>query len=127
MKKQAAMLAYQGNIDADAPFIVRPLLPDNVPRTTPASRIPTPPLVILRARLQAYQQNSEALKALAEALKGKSSALEEKCRKVVARCTGVEENRVDTLLEGLVTAVESDGHVEDLSLLEGFVQAVNQS
>ena len=92
-----------------------------------AKKESTVPVHLLRARVIAYKSNMVNLKVLATALKERSTKLEEKCRRVVALCTGVEEHRVDSLLEGLVTAVESDGHVEDISLLEGFVQAVNQN
>ncbi|TGZ78535.1 apses-domain-containing protein [Ascodesmis nigricans] len=65
--------------------------------------LPTPAPHVL-----ALRRNNNALTDKAARLHERSTELEEKFRRVVALCTGVKEERVDGLLEGLVQAVESD-------------------
>lgn len=104
---------HDGNISADAPFIV-----GSDDYHTPAH--------VLQARVSAYQRNEQVLVSLAESLKDKSSELESKCRRVVSLCTNVEESQVDSLLEGLLQAVESDGDQSefDINRVAGFLKIV---
>jgi regulatory protein SWI6 len=67
-----------------------------------------PSAAVLKARLKGYRANEGVLKDKAVKLHDRSTDLEEKFRRVVALCTGVKEDKVDSLLEGLVQAVESD-------------------
>ncbi|KAF2196574.1 apses transcription factor-like protein [Delitschia confertaspora ATCC 74209] len=67
-----------------------------------------PPLHVLRQRLQCYVVNNESLRRRAGQLKAKDGELEVMYRKVVSLATGVEEERIDEVLEGLCVALESD-------------------
>ncbi|KAK5138564.1 hypothetical protein LTR08_000152 [Meristemomyces frigidus] len=68
--------------------------------------LPSQPSVA--ARLNAYLQHNILLRRQADELKSRSSEVEALYRKVVSLCTGVEENRVEACLAGLVAAVESE-------------------
>jgi regulatory protein SWI6 len=67
-----------------------------------------PSITTLKQRLEAYIQNSQSLGNRRRLLKEKDGALEVMYRKVVSLCTKVDEDRVDSVLEGLVHALESD-------------------
>ncbi|KAG4304643.1 hypothetical protein PORY_002036 [Pneumocystis oryctolagi] len=114
---------FDENIDPDAPFFVDISLAEVDNEESP-SFISIP---VLSARIAAYQKNAKVLCALAASLRGRSSELEDKCRKVVSLCTGVEESKVDSLLEGLLQAVESDDHQGvDMVRLSGFLKLINE-
>ena len=68
-----------------------------------------PPAAILRARASAYKQINATLEEQTKTLQSQSSELEDKLRKVVSLCTGVDEAKVDEMVDGLVQAVESEG------------------
>ena len=63
---------------------------------------------VLRARVTAYQAHNASLEGYTAQMKSRSVELEKKLRRVVALCTHVEENKLDTLIEGLITAVEGE-------------------
>ena len=86
-----------------------------------------PPARELAARLRAYRVNDAALRDKAARLHDRSSDLEEKFRRVVALCTGVDEDKVDSLLEGLVQAVESDPGEVDTARVSSFLRKVDES
>ncbi|KAG5440183.1 hypothetical protein PCANB_001752 [Pneumocystis canis] len=110
-------------IDPDAPFFVDISLAGVENEDSPSFIS----ISVLSARIAAYQKNAKVLCALATSLRGRSSELEDKCRKVVSLCTGVEENKVDSLLEGLLQAVESDNHQGvDMVRLSGFLKLINE-
>lgn len=67
-----------------------------------------PSAAILRARTLAYRQINSRLEGQAKMLHSQSSELEAKLRLVVSLCTGVDEARVEEMVGGLVTAVESE-------------------
>ena len=85
---------------------------------------PTP---VLRARVEAYQINSEGLKRTAGALHDRSADLEQRFRRVVALCTGVKEGEVDGVLDSLLEAVESDPPEVDTGRLSSFLRKVDES
>ncbi|KAK9467247.1 hypothetical protein V1512DRAFT_283554 [Lipomyces arxii] len=87
---------------------------------------PVPPIGVLRARIAAYRRNAVQLENLAQVLRGRSSDLEDKFRGVVARCTGVADENVDALLEGLVQAVQSDPAEVDMTRVAGFLRNVDE-
>ncbi|KAK7202658.1 hypothetical protein BZA70DRAFT_285677 [Myxozyma melibiosi] len=95
--------------------------------TTIKFTAPLPPLAVLRARVSAYKRNRAHLSSLARDLRSRSSDLEDKFRGVVAKCTGVEKSRVDSLLEGLVQAVESDPGEVDMVRVAGFLRNVDDA
>jgi hypothetical protein len=58
-------------------------------------------------------------------LRSRSAELEEKYKKVVSLCTGVEENKVGGLLDGLVKAVESEGRMVEVNRIRDFLRKVD--
>lgn len=112
-QQQQHLVDFEGNFDADEPFRVSLANPANLP-----------PAVILKARIAAYHRNQSNLQSTADDLRGRSAALEQKFKRVVSLCTGVEENRVDSLLEGLVQAVQSDRDDVDVNRVAGFLRKV---
>lgn len=84
-----------------------------------------PPSVVIKARITAYKQNEENLNNIILKLKENSSSLESKFRRVVALCTGVEEAKIDDILDGLVQAVESDPDEVDMTRVMGFLKKVD--
>lgn len=112
-QQQQHLVDFEGNFDADEPFRLSLANPANLP-----------PAVILKARIAAYHKNQSKLQSTADDLRGRSAALEQKFKRVVSLCTGVEENRVDSLLEGLVQAVQSDRDDVDVNRVAGFLRKV---
>jgi regulatory protein SWI6 len=80
---------------------------------------------ILRARLNAYAANNEALSDAVKGLKGKSSDLEKKYRRVIALCTGVEDGKVDGVLASLFRAVNSEVGDVELTRVREFLRRVD--
>lgn len=72
-----------------------------------SSHLPASPQ--LRARLAAHRAVNARLAEQTQALRLRSAQLEAQYRKVVALCTGVDEECVDGMLDGLLAAVESEG------------------
>ncbi|KAF1992390.1 apses-domain-containing protein [Aulographum hederae CBS 113979] len=60
---------------------------------------------IIKARIAAYEANNGRLHVRAQTLKSKSVELESLYRRVVALCTGVEEQNVERMLAALVQAL----------------------
>lgn len=67
-----------------------------------------PPAPTLLHRLEAYTQNNRNLADRSAMLKEKDGQREVMYRKVVSLCTKVDEDRIDSVLEGLVQALDSD-------------------
>lgn len=67
-----------------------------------------PSVATMKHRLEAYTQNNRGLAERSRILKEKDGQLEVMYRKVVSLCTKVDEDRVDSVLEGLVQALDSD-------------------
>ncbi|KAF9880173.1 hypothetical protein CkaCkLH20_02127 [Colletotrichum karsti] len=67
-----------------------------------------PSAAVLKARLNAVSARRDATRKMAAALKGRSKDVEIKYRRVVAISTGVPEDQVDAVVDGLVRAVESE-------------------
>ncbi|KAF2870637.1 apses transcription factor-like protein [Massariosphaeria phaeospora] len=67
-----------------------------------------PSIQTLRHRLDVYAQNNKNLADRSRKLKEKNGQLELMYRKVVSLCTKVDEGRIDSVLEGLVQALDSD-------------------
>jgi predicted nuclease with TOPRIM domain len=120
-------------LDPDRTFAIRmELLP---PTTDPTSLREhqieylksLPSVTVLRARIKAYTTNEDNLREIASKLHDKSTDLEDKFRRVVSLCTGVDEDRIDSLLEGLVQAVESDPGEVDTARVSSFLRKVDES
>ncbi|BGP47665.1 transcriptional regulator swi6 [Rhodotorula kratochvilovae] len=76
-------------------------------------------------RLQAWYERVEGLmKQRLERLEGGNGELEGKLRRIVASCCGVEEDKVDAMLDGLVRSLESDPSAMDLPRVAGFLSRV---
>jgi len=128
-----------GNMDelevpnADAPFYLKTslLAPVNTITNLTNQQMDyvksLPPAAVLKARLRAYRTNDDTLRDKAARLHDRSTDLEDKFRRVVALCTGVEEDKVDSLLEGLVQAVESDPGEVDTARVSSFLRKVDES
>ncbi|MCJ1282168.1 transcriptional regulator swi6 [Xylographa opegraphella] len=63
---------------------------------------------VLRARVTAYQAHNAGLEEYTAQMKSRSVEMEKKLRRVVALCTHVDESKLDTLIDGLITAVEGE-------------------
>lgn len=108
-----------------------PVLANGSSTTTPSpppfSLGQLPPKALLRARIRAYRTNEQHLKDFSQELQSRSIDLEHKFRRVISLCTDVDESRVDSLLEQLVQAVESDPGEVDMSRVAGFLRKVDGS
>lgn len=122
---------YDVDFDADEPFRVWPIYnayqesPDQTPDPRNVNLQEIPPSVVLKARITAYKENERNLNSIIEELRSNSTKLESKFRRVVALCTGVEENTIDSILDGLVQAVESDPDEVDMGRVVGFLRKVD--
>lgn len=87
-----------------------------------ASSLPTS--AMLRARVQAYRENSARLEGAVAELKARSREVEGKYRKVISLCTKVPEERIDDVLEGLWRAVDSEGGDVELGRVREFLGRV---
>jgi regulatory protein SWI6 len=90
--------------------------------------VPGPPnhvhnVTTLQARLPVYKSLNASLAAHLTSLKARDTELESKYRKVVALCTGVEEDKVDSVLPQLVQAVESEPE-NDVGRVREFLKRV---
>jgi hypothetical protein len=82
-----------------------------------------PDAATLSARVAAYNSLNASLAAHLQSLKARDTELESKYRKVVALCTSVPEGKVDTVLQQLVTAVESEPE-NDVGRVREFLKRV---
>lgn len=98
--------------DADTEFAV--------PQASDPNAVPPP---VLNARLATYNKLNARLQAHLTQLRARDVELEAKFRKVVALCTGVEEQQVETLLPQLMLAVESEGE-NDVGRVREFLRRV---
>lgn len=83
-----------------------------------------PPAHVLRARIEGYKANNQALEESVRDLQSKSSQLAGKYRQVISLCTGVEESNVDNVLENLLRAVDSEQDDVELTRVREFLQRV---
>jgi ankyrin repeat protein len=85
-------------------------------------------LVKMRWLQQWYTNSLDGLQNRIDDLHQSSKSKLDQCRKVVAMCCGVPENRVESMLDDLVAAIESIG-VEgvDLQRLAGFLSKVKRN
>jgi len=80
---------------------------------------------VLRARLAAYTANNEALSNNVQSLQSKSTELIAKYRKIISLCTRVDEDKIDSLLDNLVRAVESEPSDVELPRVREFLSRVD--
>ncbi|KAI1103835.1 apses-domain-containing protein [Jackrogersella minutella] len=67
-----------------------------------------PNSAVLRARIDALRSRTDAMRVGAGGLRARSTDVELKYRRVVALCTGVRDDKVDAVVDGLLRAVESE-------------------
>lgn len=67
-----------------------------------------PDVSLLQARIMAYQKHNAGLMVHTTQLKSRSVELEKKLRRVVTLCTDVPEEKLESMIGSLVTAVESE-------------------
>ncbi|KAI1824044.1 hypothetical protein F4861DRAFT_279558 [Xylaria intraflava] len=84
-----------------------------------------PSATVLRARIQALKNRTELTRRGVASLKSRSKDIEIKYRKVVALCTGISEDEVDTVLDGLVRAVESEKGELEIGRVRRFLGGVD--
>ncbi|KAF9968460.1 transcriptional regulator swi6 [Mortierella alpina] len=83
-------------------------------------------VVLLKARIRAYEQNEKELSKELTEIKDQSLDKELQCRKVISICCNIPLENVDDMLIPLTQAVESDGASLDLSRVAGFMSKVKQ-
>lgn len=84
-----------------------------------------PSAVDLKAQIAALSSNKESLESRLSGLKGRSLEVEAQYRKIVSLCTGMDEDRVDSMLDGLVAAIESEGNERiDMGRVRDFLRKV---
>ncbi len=84
-----------------------------------------PPANILQARFQKYSSDNEELRIQAKQLRSRSAKLEKKYKRIVSLCTGVEEAKVEGLIDGLFKAVESEDRMIGMNRIRGFLRKVD--
>ncbi|KAE8450406.1 hypothetical protein EG329_006481 [Mollisiaceae sp. DMI_Dod_QoI] len=100
----------------------QPLVISSPERQTLSNTLP--PAHVLRARVNAYKANNQALEESVRDLQSKSSELAGKYRQVISLCTGVEETSVDNVLDNLLRAVDSEQDDVELVRVREFLQRV---
>jgi len=83
-----------------------------------------PNAVVLRARLSALRDRSAQTRRAVEALRARSNDRELKYRRLVALCTRRPESEVDTLLDTLTRAVESEKGELEIARVRRFLGGV---
>ncbi|KAI0967206.1 apses-domain-containing protein [Xylaria arbuscula] len=84
-----------------------------------------PSATVLRARIQALKNRTDLTRTGVASLKSRSKDIEIKYRKVVALCAGILEDEVDTVLDGLVRAVESEKGELEVGRVRKFLGGVD--
>ena len=87
--------------------------------------ISLPATTLLQARVIAYQKHNAGLVQHTTQLKSRSVELEKKLRRVVTLCTDVPEERLDSMIGKLLTAVESEKAEDvDVGRVRNFLRKV---
>lgn len=76
---------------------------ESIPDTT---EIPHPR--VLKARIKAYTRNESHLESTLQTIKNKQRNLESKFRKVLSLCLKIDEEKVDSMLDGLLQAISNE-------------------
>ncbi|KAL2886298.1 Regulatory protein SWI6 [Ceratocystis lukuohia] len=85
-----------------------------------------PSSTVLKTRIKALTERKEVMRKMVLALKGRSKETEVKYRKVVSLCTGVPVDDVDSVVEGLLRAVESEKAELELGRVRRFLGGVEE-
>lgn len=81
---------------------------------------------ILRARIAAYKQNDQDLRAEVEEQRAQSAEKELQCKKLIAACCNLPIEKIDDLVEPLILAIESDPPDLDLARVIGFMEKIRR-
>lgn len=83
-----------------------------------------PPAAVLRARMGAVAERGEMTRKMVAALQGRSRDVEVKYRRVVSLATGVRDDEVEAVVDGLLRAVESEKGDLELGRVRRFLGGV---
>ncbi|KAF9779138.1 apses-domain-containing protein [Thelephora terrestris] len=114
----STMVALAGSVDISFDLgeaFAEPTLPTG---DSPAG------LVRLRRLKMWHKRAEDLMEARLRNLRGASAEKEFQCKKIVAMCTGVGIDKVEHMLETLLTAVESESQFIDIARVSGFMQKV---
>lgn len=115
---QVAALERQQNSNAvEGHLPVRPVVPDEL-----VSRLPD--RTVLQARIRALRERATQTQQAVEALRARSKDRELKYRRLVALCTRRPEAEVDSLLDTLTRAVESEKGELEIARVRRFLGGV---
>lgn len=111
--------------DVDASFA--PSQDDSDEKTQSSPNEPlTHRVKILRARIAAYKQNDQDLRAEVEEQRAQSAEKELQCKKLIAACCNLPIEKIDDLVEPLILAIESDPPDLDLARVIGFMEKIRR-
>ncbi|KAF6804573.1 start control protein Cdc10 [Colletotrichum sojae] len=83
-----------------------------------------PSAAVLKARLNAVSARRDVTRKMAAALKDRSKDVEVKYRRIVSMNTGVPEDQVDAVVDGLLRAVESEKDELEVDRVRRFLGGV---
>ncbi|QRV73853.1 ankyrin repeats [Ceratobasidium sp. AG-Ba] len=101
---------------------VNPTSLDVDPPIPPGGNDTVGTLVRLRRLKMWHARIEELVEERLSATRGAGAEKEFQCKKIVSLCTGVPVDKVESMLENLLIAVESDGQGVDLNRVAGFMQ-----
>ncbi|KDQ61737.1 hypothetical protein JAAARDRAFT_150648 [Jaapia argillacea MUCL 33604] len=113
--QNSTMAGLGGSVDLSFNLDVEPPIP-----TTDSVQN----LIRLRRMKLWHQRMESLLEARLHSLRGVSAEKEFQCKKVVALCTSIPLDKVDSMLDDLVTAMESESQIVDIGRVSGFMQKV---
>ncbi|EPQ56335.1 apses-domain-containing protein, partial [Gloeophyllum trabeum ATCC 11539] len=111
----STMAALGGTVDLGFNLDAEPAIPLS---DSPAS------LVRLRRLKMWHERIEKLLEERLSSLRGASAEKTFQYKKVVALCTGIPIDRVESLLDDLLVAVESESQIVDIGRVSGFMQKV---
>ncbi|CAL3962970.1 unnamed protein product [Diplocarpon coronariae] len=100
----------------------QPLAIEPADRQALASSLP--PAHVLRARLSAYQTVNQDLEASVRDLQSKSSERASKYRQIIGLCTQTPEAKVDSVIDSLLRAIESEPSDVEITRVREFLSRV---
>lgn len=95
-------------------------------RTGNGGSVALPSTTVLRARINAVRMRSNETKRAVSALKGRSRDVELKYKHLVSLCTQTPDSEVDTVLDGLTRAVESEKGDLEITRIRRFLGGVEE-
>lgn len=95
-------------------------------RTGNGASVALPSTAVLRARINAVRMRSNETKRAVSALKSRSRDVELKYKHLVSLCTRTPDAEVDTVLDGLTRAVESEKGDLEITRIRRFLGGVEE-